>query len=374
MILFRYLAKEILLTLFAVSATLLVIVMSGRFVKYLAEAASGDLAPDVVFSIMAYRLPSFLELVLPLGLLIAILLAYGRLYVESEMTVMSACGLSTRRLAVFTLVPASAVALLVLGLSLYASPLGIAKVQEIFQDAKNSSGLEMLVAGRFRIDKKSGRVTYVERLDDKQVMEEVFSAEQSKDKHDDKLSVVLAERATIQNIEQHSGRYLVLENGFQYLGKPGSQELRVTKFDQFGQLIKQAKSSSNIYKKADARSTEQLLASTKLEDKATLQWRFSLGILVPIVALIAQALSQTNHRRGRYVKMLPAFLIYIIYIVLLSAARDGIEKGQIPLEWGMWWVHGVFLIIALCLLFGADVWRRLRSQSAAMTASSTAEQ
>jgi len=374
MILFRYLAKEILLTLFAVSATLLVIVMSGRFVKYLAEAASGDLAPDVVFSIMAYRLPSFLELVLPLGLLIAILLAYGRLYVESEMTVMSACGLSTRRLAVFTLVPASAVALLVLGLSLYASPLGIAKVQEIFQDAKNSSGLEMLVAGRFRIDKKSGRVTYVERLDDKQVMEEVFSAEQSKDKHDDKLSVVLAERATIQNIEQHSGRYLVLENGFQYLGKPGSQELRVTKFDQFGQLIKQAKSSSNIYKKADARSTEQLLASTKLEDKATLQWRFSLGILVPIVALIAQALSQTNHRRGRYVKMLPAFLIYIIYSVLLSAARDGIEKGQIPLEWGMWWVHGVFLIIALCLLFGADVWRRLRSQSAAMTASSTAEQ
>ncbi|WP_339339320.1 LPS export ABC transporter permease LptF [uncultured Oceanicoccus sp.] len=374
MILFRYLAKEILLTLFAVSATLLVIVMSGRFVKYLAEAASGDLAPDVVFSIMAYRLPSFLELVLPLGLLIAILLAYGRLYVESEMTVMSACGLSTRRLAVFTLVPASAVALLVLGLSLYASPLGIAKVQEIFQDAKNSSGLEMLVAGRFRIDKKSGRVTYVERLDDKQVMEEVFSAEQSKDKHDDKLSVVLAERATIQNIEQHSARYLVLENGFQYLGKPGSQELRVTKFDQFGQLIKQAKSSSNIYKKADARSTEQLLASTKLEDKATLQWRFSLGILVPIVALIAQALSQTNHRRGRYVKMLPAFLIYIIYIVLLSAARDGIEKGQIPLEWGMWWVHGVFLIIALCLLFGADVWRRLRSQSAAMTASSTAEQ
>lgn len=374
MILFRYLAKEILLTLFAVSATLLVIVMSGRFVKYLAEAASGDLAPGVVFSIMAYRLPSFLELVLPLGLLIAILLAYGRLYVESEMTVMSACGLSTRRLAVFTLVPASAVALLVLGLSLYASPLGIAKVQEIFQDAKNSSGLEMLVAGRFRIDKKSGRVTYVERLDDKQVMEEVFSAEQSKDKHDDKLSVVLAERATIQNIEQHRARYLVLENGFQYLGKPGSQELRVTKFDQFGQLIKQAKSSSNIYKKADARSTEQLLASTKLEDKATLQWRFSLGILVPIVALIAQALSQTNHRRGRYVKMLPAFLIYIIYVVLLSAARDGIEKGQIPLEWGMWWVHGVFLIIALCLLFGADVWRRLRSQSAAMTASSTAEQ
>ena len=108
MILFRYLAKEIFITMSAVSATLLVIVMSGRFVKYLAQAASGDLAPDVVFSIMAYRLPSFLELVLPLGLFIAILLAYGRLYVETDMTVMSACGLSTRRLALFTLAPAIA--------------------------------------------------------------------------------------------------------------------------------------------------------------------------------------------------------------------------------------------------------------------------
>jgi lipopolysaccharide export system permease protein len=297
-------------------------------------------------------------------LFIAILLAYGRLYVESEMTVMTACGLSTRRLALFTLVPAAFVALLVAWLSLYASPVGIAKVQEIFQDAKNSSGLELLVAGRFRIDEKSGRVTYIERLDDdKQVMQEVFSAEQSKAKQGGKkLSVVLAERGTVQNVEQHDARYLVLENGFQYIGKPGSLEFRVTEFDQFGQLIKEPEIQRNSYKKADARSTAQLLASTKLEDKATLQWRISLGILVPIIALIAQALSKTNHRRGRYVKMLPAFMIYILYIVSLNAARDAIEKEKIPLEIGMWWVHGLFLLIALCLLFGADGWRRLRAQ------------
>ena len=53
-----------------------------------------------------------------------------------------------------------------------------------------------MLAGRFRIDKKSGRVTYIERLDDEQVMEQVFSAEQSKAKQDDQLSIVLAERAS----------------------------------------------------------------------------------------------------------------------------------------------------------------------------------
>ena len=61
-ILFRYICKEIVANMFTVSFLLLIIVMSARFVKYLAEAAAGDLAPEVVFAIIAYRIPSFLEL------------------------------------------------------------------------------------------------------------------------------------------------------------------------------------------------------------------------------------------------------------------------------------------------------------------------
>ncbi|MGK0500041.1 MAG: lipopolysaccharide export system permease protein [Oceanicoccus sp.] len=360
MILFRYLAKEILLTLCAVSATLLVIVMSGRFVKYLAQAASGDLAPEVVLSIMAYRLPSFLELVLPLGLFIAIMLTYGRLYVESEMTVMSACGLSTRRLAGFTLVPALLVSGIVAYISLYASPQGIAKVQQIFLNAENSSGLELLVAGRFRVDEKSGRVTYIEKMDnDQQVMRKIFSAQQSGNKKSTKeLSVLLAEQGTIALNEDQS-RYLLLENGYQYIGNPSGDAFRITQFERFGQLLKEPKSQRNIYKRADARSTKQLLISSNLEDKATLQWRISLAILVPITALIAQALSRTNHRRGRYAKMLPGFLVYIFYLVALNGARDAIEKEKLSLDFGMWWVHGFFLLLALLLLFGGDLWRRI---------------
>ena len=363
MILFRYLAKEIMTTMLAVSATLLVIVMSGRFVKYLAQAASGDLAPEVVFSIMAYRLPSFLELVLPLGLFIAILLAYGRMYVESEMTVMSACGLSPGRLAIYTLIPSLFVAGVVACLSLYASPVGIGKVQGIFEQAKRSSGLELLVAGRFRVDEKSGRVTYIKEVDkDKQVMQEVFTAEETRGQDGIKsLSVVIADRGTIQLSEDQSSRYLVFDDGYQYVGKPGQNKFRITEFKNYGQLMKEPEQQQNAYSKADARTTTALLNSQSLEDKATLQWRISLGILVPIIALIAQALSKTNHRRGRYVKMLPAFLIYIVYLVALNAAREGIKDEVIPLALGMWWIHGIFLALAWVLLFGSDWWRSFRS-------------
>ena len=63
MIVFRYLSREVLITMSAVSAVLLVIIMSGRFIKYLAQAAQGLLDPGSLFMIMGVRLPGFLQLI-----------------------------------------------------------------------------------------------------------------------------------------------------------------------------------------------------------------------------------------------------------------------------------------------------------------------
>ena len=103
----------------AVSGILLLVFMSGRFIKYLAEAAAGELAGDVLFQIMAYRFPGFLELILPLGFFIGILLAYGRMYLESEMTVLFACGVSDKQLLMKTLLGSIPVMLVVGAMSLY---------------------------------------------------------------------------------------------------------------------------------------------------------------------------------------------------------------------------------------------------------------
>lgn len=360
MILFRYLSREVLTSMLAVSITLLVIVISGRMAAYLTEAASGEIAPAVVFSIIMFRIPSFLELVLPLGLFIGILLAYGRLYVDSEMAVMSACGLSINRLVVYTLIPSIFVALLVAYISLYAGPAGKAKIQQIFQDVKASSGLETLIEGRFRTDDKTGRVTYIHSFSkDKKFMREVFTSEQ-KINQDGRLeqSVLLAEQGYIEQYEQYGGRYLVMENGRRYVGLAGEANYERVDFFQFAQRIKDP-IVKDVYLEAYAQNFDLLLKSNELRDIAAVQWRVSLSLLVPIIALIALALSKTNHRKGRYVKMLPALLIYITYMVLLSAAKDALEHGKIPPAIGIWWVHAIFLVLALLLLYGDIWWRRL---------------
>lgn len=359
MILFRYLVKEVMQTTVGVTVLLLVIVVSGRFVKYLAQAAEGDLAPNVLLTIITLRLPSFLELILPLALFIGILLAYGRLYVESEMTVMSACGVSTGRLALYTLAPGILIAGLVALCSLYLSPLGIDQVQRIFADASSSQGLQSLVQGRFRIDEDTGGVTYVEKVDAEGRMYGVFAADQ--ERHSDgshRLALVIAERGRI-DIEASTGeRFLRLENGWRYLGQPGLPSYQTIRYRVLGQRLQQQ--TSDYYQKEDARSTLSLWEDELPQRRATLQWRFSLIMLVPVVTLLALALSRTDHRRGRYLKMFPGFLLYMVYLVSLGAARDAVGKGQLPLPVGLWWIHGVFLLLALVLLFGPEWRQKLR--------------
>ena len=127
MIIFRYLSREILTSTFAICIVLLLVLISGRFVKYLGNALAGNLDPDVIFAVIGYRIPGFLELTIPLGFFLSILLVFGRLHVENEMSVLRSSGISERRLISYVLSIALILSALVGWLSLSVSPGGAAK-------------------------------------------------------------------------------------------------------------------------------------------------------------------------------------------------------------------------------------------------------
>lgn len=360
--LLRYLNREVLTHMVAVSAILLVIIISGRFVKYLAEAAVGDLAADILLPVMLYRLPGFLELILPLGLFIGILMSYGRLYVESEMVIFSACGISPAKLGLFTLVPALIVMLMVAGLSLYITPMGAARSQALLDDPRSSQGINTLTAGRFQTQRRSDMVSYAETVEaETGLMRSVFLSQREEDsKGNTTMVVTIAQEGEIIVDDKSGARYLELRNGYRYQGIPGQLNYKIAGFERFGELIPQPKDSIRKVYPVDGRPTSQLMKSDRHEDIAALQWRLSIPLTVPIVALIALSLSRTDHRRGRYVKMAPAFLIYLGYLLLLTNIRSGLEKGDLAIFPGVWGVHLGFLALAGLLLLGPDIIRRLK--------------
>lgn len=335
----------------AVSAVLLLIIMSGRFVRYLAEAAAGKLDASVLLTLMGFRLPSFLELIIPLGFFIGILLAYGRMYVDSEMTVLSACGMSERRLVGYTLICALFVASIVAVFSLYISPHGVQASEALFAEQRSRTEFETLKPARFH--KLSGRdgVSYAQGVSgDKKQLQRVFLA--GSGDTDERLSVLTA--ATGETvINRISGRrYLVLKEGYQYRGQPGDADFEVVTFDSYSQYVPEPEYEASAKKTTDGMATSELLGLDTPQARAALQWRFSLPLLVIIIALLAVPLSRTQPRKGRYVKMIPAILLYIIYLVSTNAARGMVEDGSAPTMYLLWCVHAVFLALALALLVG----------------------
>lgn len=362
-IVFRYLSRQAMVSMLAVSTVLLLVFMSGRFIKYLASAAAGELSGDVLFQIMAYRFPGFLELILPLGFFIGILLAYGRMYLESEMTVLFACGVSDRQVLMMTLTASLLVTLVVASMSLYVSPWGMQKVEDIFNQQRQATEFEMLAPGRFQDLASGGRVTYTEGLsDDRRELQGVFIAELREGERG--LTIITAESGVQRVTGEDSERFLVLENGARFHGVPGQLDYQVTEFGAYGLKIEGADARDREIE--EATSTAALFASDDPEDRAVLHWRISLPLIVPIVTLLAVRLSRVNPRQGRFFHLLPAMLVYITYLGLLIVARDALADEKVP-EWvGMFWVHGIFLGLGLWLQFGPDwLYRRRLMREAA---------
>jgi lipopolysaccharide export system permease protein len=352
MIILRYLTREVLQTTVAVTVVLVVIIMSGRFVKYLSDAASGKFDPAVLFSIMYYRLPGFLELIIPLGFMVAIIMAYGRLYAEHEMTVLSSCGMSQSRLLAYTFVPGIIVAIVVGLCSLYLTPLGLQKAEQIFEQQKNRNELDIVKPGRFQVSRTGKLVTYIEGQAKDLELKGVFVASTGVT-NNEPLITIKSESAQRLNHPVYQQRYLQLNNGVRYQGRPGAVNYRVTHFETLGQHLAEAEDTSFTPNKTSSKPTMDLLNDTNAEKQAALQARISAPLIIFIVTILAVAMSYTTPRRGRYVMLFPAILIYLVYLVLLNTAREAVEAQTLAPVVGLWSVHFVFVFIA-CVLFA---WR-----------------
>ena len=336
----------------AVTIVLLMIMMSGRLINQLASAAAGEIPLEVVFFTLLLRMPSFLEMILPMALFISVLLAYGRMYSENEMSVLSATGFSDRRLLLFTMVPGAAVMLIVGSFSLYLSPLGAEKMEDLYEKQAEMTEFELLAPGRFQSMKKGTRVTYTESLsENKTVMNQVFIA--------DGDTLMLAEKGSQYFSSETGSRFLELHNGKRFDLAADSAELQVLEFERYG--VKIADESEDRRKvRKDAVATLDLLSSEDPKFQAQLHWRLSLIVMVPVLVLIAFPLSKVNPRQGRFARMFPALILFMVYISLLIAMRGMLEKERVPAV-AIWALHLIYLIIGLALLIGPEILRRRRA-------------
>ncbi len=380
MIIFRYLSKEIIYLMLAVWLIFLCVFLSTQLAIYLQKMAEGQLATSVLMQLIATFIPILTGLLLPMSFFVAVLLGLGRMYAESEMTVLYACGMSKWRLLSYVMILAIIVTMLVAVLTLWITPKLTTYQKYLLARSASSNLFETIAPGRFQEAGNGKEIFYVENIaGDRKSLENLFMASQDATSpamvvgsSDDQAAqrqanilhewdVIYAKQAHQQYEPDKGGHFLVSNNGYRYIGKPGEADFLIIKYGTYAVRVPSAEEAINISQDERSMSVADLLARYHQYKNyaAELQWRISIPLQTLILALLAVPLSRTRPRQGRYKPLLPAVLIYLVYANVLFAAREWVKTGTLNIYIGMWWIHILLFLVAIYLFITLDGWRSL---------------
>lgn len=345
-ILDRYISKEILISWFAVFAVLTLIISGSTLGHLFAQAAEGSLPTNVVFTLLANSTIRYSIQLVPISLFIGILFALGRLYKDSEIVSMFACGVSYKLLyrpLIYIVVPLVIITTLA---NLFLVP-GLRHeyyaLEEAVEDKVDITGV---VAGRFTPSKgTTPSIFFMESRDDLGKMNNVFVHQTGKDQRN---AIETSKRASYL-IDDADHKFIIFENGLRYEGKPGEADYQTIEYQKHGVYIEDS-DPIRVRRKRNEIPTSELWHSDKADHQAELQWRLAIPLVTFVLAILAVPLSHTSPRKGRFSKMGLAIIVYIIYSNLLIVATSWMEKSKTPDWLGIWWVHLLFLILAMFLL------------------------
>lgn len=341
----RYVLREVAVAWLAVTIVLLAILVSGQLAKILGLAAEHGFPRDIVFALIGLTTLQNLVLLVPIGMLLSVMLALGRLYHESEMAAVRACGVGPVRLYLPVYALALPLAAGLAWLTFVVGPAAHDRAEELTGKAMRDAQFGNLEPGVFRNFADGKAVFYAERNDSSGRLVNVFVQRYV----DDRVEVATAAWAEQRVLDGGRTQLVVLHDGERVEGVPGRAEFRRIRFVEHGIPVVVPEPGAGR-DRPDRKPTRALIGSTALPDIAELQKRVSMPVMVLVLALVAVPLAALRPREGRYARVAIAILIYFVYSNLLSAMQVWTETGRIAPVVGRWWVHLLVVGAGLLLL------------------------
>ncbi len=406
MILRRYMTQQVASTTALVLGFLVVMMLGGRLIRYFGIAAEGNLDISLLFTIIGYNLPYFLELILPLAFFIALMLVFGRLYVDQEMAVINASGVSRGKLG--RLMTPLILALFVgeAALSIVGKPWGVRSSESVWQQQALTSAFDLIRPNQFI---SSGNYhLYVGSLsDDKKQLQDVIliqsdpkpkgsaaknaaidvnnnidpeTAEQLNipelpnalisDNSISKDTITLAKRAQQVDTGSSGVTQLDLFQGRRYEVGAGSLKYNQVGFDRYRITLtessKEVITEANIETQAIGPLWQAATGSTAVNSENALRaaqgelgYRLALPWLMIIAPMLAVPLAQVRPRQGRWLRLFPSILLFVSCALGIISLKNAVSKGSVSV-WAYAWLVLGFMALALYMNWGSRVQHRLR--------------
>lgn len=363
MILRRYMTQQVAANTAIVLLFLMALMLGGRLIRYFGIAAEGRLDVGLLFAIIGYNIPTFLELILPLSFFIALMLVLGRMYVDHEMSVLFASGISRGRLTRLMIPLITGLFVFQMGISLWAKPWGLSNSEQIWQTQSLGSLLDLVRPKTFI---SSGNYhLYVDEFDkEKRELKNLYVVQQQTDKSG-KIAkndvIITATRAyQVPSKDTDSSMQLDLFQGRRYELGTNNAKYNQASFEKYRITLEKPASEKITETNVETQTTAKLLANTqKPEVKAELGYRLTMPWLIIIAAMLATPLAQVRPRQGRWLRLLPSVLIFASCAISIISLRTAIGKESIS-EYAYIWLLLGFIAFALLLNWQSRVVHRVR--------------
>jgi lipopolysaccharide export system permease protein len=336
---------EVAKTVLAVLTVLVTIIVSRKFLGILTKAIEGEIAGSTLTTLLGLKFLATLIIFLPAAQFLGLLMVFGRMYRDQEMSVLASSGVGYARLyraIAWFVIPLCLVSAY---LSLQVLPWSESKVQSLLRQDEKTADLRGIKSGRFNEFSRGDVVLYAETLDEEDgVMRKVFVQSRSGDKN----GVTVAESGYLKQTATGS-HFVVLNNGIRYQGTPGQADYIISEFDEYAVKIDaDSDDDGNVIKRESTIPSAQLWLSQTPRELAELQRRLAVPLGVLMLSVLAIPISRVSPRSGVYGNVVTAFLIFVVYFNLQSVSQGLLINGKAPL----WLAYsGVYLLMLALTAF-----------------------
>ncbi|SNB46397.1 LPS export ABC transporter permease LptF [Geobacter sp. DSM 9736] len=358
-----YLFRETLVPFLLGIATFTSVLLMGRLLKLADMVVAKGVPLSDVLRLVLYLLPFFCLVTIPMAFLLAILLAFGRLSADSEITAMKSGGISIYGM----LPPVLAFALLAYAatsfITMDALPRGnVAFKKAVIELARSRADLAL--KEQVFIDEFPGIVMYINRYDqERRLMSGILLQDE---RNPAAPLTIFAGHGSISSSEDNI-LHLRLHEGSIH-SSLGPEGYRLIRFRDYDLSVNLARKEDRVETDEEDMTFAQLRSEIargtggERRTKAMLieyHRRISLPFACFVFALVGVPLGIQNQRSGKAAGFSLSLGVILGYYILFSAGKTLTERGLLHPAAATWAPNILFLLLGAYLLRTTAAERRI---------------
>jgi len=358
-ILHRYIFREVVTPFLLGLGIFTFVLLIARLLKLIELVVNRGLPATQILELLGYLMPAFLEVTVPMAMLLAILIAFGRLSADAEMVAMRSSGLSIYQLAppvaLFVLLTMALTA----SLSMYARPWGNRNLEHQLWDiarTRASAGLKPQIFN----DEFPGMVIYAEHIDTKD--DRLIHVMISDERDPDQRNTVFANEGLMISDNQAQTVTLRLLNGTVYTSGDDSKGDYHTDFETYDVNLDLRETMAGIRGKEDepkdmtlpelreAIARKEAAGKPYASELVEFHRKFAIPFACVVFGLVGIPLGIGQARAVKSRGFAVSLAVIFIYYILLSTGQGLAEQGTIAAWVGLWLPNIVFGILGVVLM------------------------